>query len=169
MASPFGPFGSTSAATAVDANYGVITLDGIQYAERPQVFAVEIPIVTPYQVMENQRITMPGVANFILKGLTRMILYQNGSATALIRFRFRLNNTEGSTWFFSGGLGLMNDRVFDQLCFGSGQFPYPLIPPVPVHASGSLIYDVEDVTGIAPYTICMGLHGSYLIPVKTNQ
>lgn len=168
MAALFGPFGSTQIDTGgAVSDYGVVTLDGIQYAERPQVFPLEVNITQPFQVLTNQRLTMPGVANFLLKGLTRMILQNGQSASAAIRFRYRMNNTEGSTWFFSGGLGLINDRVFDQLCFGSGQFPYPLIPPVPIHASGSLVYEIEDVTGIVPYTICMAFHGVYLIPVTT--
>ena len=89
------------------------------------------------------------------------------------RFRFKLNNAEGSNWFFSGGLGVLDDRVVDTLCFGSGQFPYMLIPPIPVHASGSLIFEVEDMRPLVdplnqinpyfPYTIQFGFHGSLLI------
>lgn len=154
-------------------NFGVITLDGISFMEQPQVFALEVPINTQNQLLTNQRLTLPGVANFLLKGLTREFITQEPFGEPTIRqFRFRMNNTEGATWFFSGGLGLLNDRVFDMLCFGSGQFPFPLIPPIPVHASGSIIYEIEDANSVdptlgifTPYTIAMAFHGSYLIPV----
>jgi hypothetical protein len=88
------------------------------------------------------------------------------------------NNAEGSTWFFSGGLGVFDDRIVDTLCFGSGQFPYMLVPPIPVHASGSLIFEVEDMRPLVdplnqinpyfPYTIQFGFHGSLLIPANTG-
>ena len=158
---------------------GVITVDGKQYIERPQIFSLELPITQANQVYTNQRLTLPGIADFLLKGLTRDILSPPGplgphpDQSRDRRFRFRLVNAEGSTWFFSGGLGIFDDRVVDALCFGSGQFPYMLIPPIPVHASGSLIFEVEDL-GIFgnqpveplyyPYTIHFGFHGSLLIP-----
>lgn len=162
--------------------FGVITLDGVSYIERPQIFSVQNTITQPFQVFTNQRLTLPGIADFLLKGLTRDILIANPvlgeDKSQDRRFRFRLVNAEGSTWFFSGGLGIFDDRVVDALCFGSGQFPYMLIPPVPVHASGSLIYEVEDIgefgTGpepvppnYYPYTIHFAFHGSLLIPANT--
>src|SRR5215475_146422 len=157
-------------ASATD--FGVVTLDGIAYKETPQVFAIEIPMQTEGELLTNQRLTLPGVANFLLKGLTRDFIDQFGQPT-IRQFRFRMNGTEGATWFFSGGLGLLNDRVFDSLCFGSGQFPFPLVPPIPVQAAGSIIYEVEDadsvdpVLGIfTPYTIAMAFHGTYLIPIS---
>src|SRR5215472_1254092 len=154
--------------------YGVVTLDGLQYIERPQIFTLDLTVTQPFQVFTNQRLTMPGVANFLLKGLTRDITIPPGDwpASNDRRFRFKLTNAEGSTWFFSGGLGIFDDRVIDTACFGTGQFPYPLIPPVPVHASGTLIFEVEDMgvwfppAGALPYTIHFGFHGSYLIPVE---
>lgn len=155
-----------AASTVIPANFfGVITLDGVQYIERPQLFAMDVEITEPYQVLTNQRLTFLGVSDFLLKGLKRDIIYQ-GRSTAQVRFRFRMGNMEGSTWYFSGGLGIVNDRVFDQLCFGNAQFPYPVIPPIPFHASDNLTFEVEDATGIVPYTICMAFEGSYLIPVQ---
>ena len=148
--------------------YGLITLDGQQYIERPQVFVAEVNFTTEFQVITNLRLTLPGVANFLLKGLTRDEVAAGGGATR--RFRFRIVNSEGTTWFWSGGLGIFDDRTVDTMCFGSGQFPFPLIPPVPVHATGSLIYEVEDlgphslVLPFAPYTVYLGFHGSYLFP-----
>lgn len=162
--------------------FGLITLDGVKYIERPQVFCLELPITQRSQVYTNQRLTLPGTADFLLKGMTRDTLIppfmpdpshpQNQDR----RFRFRMLNGEGSTWFFSGGLGVLDDRVIDTLCFGSAQFPYMLIPPIPVHASGSLIFEVEDlgVFGLSndpdyyPYTIYFGFHGTYLIPANAT-
>jgi hypothetical protein len=149
----------------IGAIFGVVTVDGVQYIEQPRLFTLEVPITQPFQVLTNQQFTLPGVANFLLKGLSRDVVFNNQS-NALIRFRFRISNTQGSTEYFSGGLGVINDRVFDQLCFGSAQFPYPLVPPVPMHAAGTLVFEIEDVSGVTPYTICLGLHGTYLIPAQ---
>jgi hypothetical protein len=63
---------------------------------------------------------------------------------------------------------MFNDRVFDQLAFGTGQFPFLIVPPQPVTANSSFVYEVEDVTGIVPYTIHIAFHGSYLIPTVTQ-
>ena len=147
----------------------MITLDGQQYIERPQVFVAEVNVTTQFQVITNLRLTLPGVANFLLKGLTRDEVAASGGAVR--RFRFRIVNSEGTTWFWTGGLGVFDDRAVDTLCFGSGQFPFPLIPPIPVHATGSLIYEIEDLGGVSPggggsvpYTIYLGFHGTYLFP-----
>lgn len=167
--------------------FGVITLEGVSYLEKPQVFGLEVTITTANQVLTNQRLTLPGIADFLLKGLSRDILVPGppptggwpapGRSQSRERtFRFRLQGAEGSTWFFSGGLGVFDDRVISNLCFGNAQFPYPLIPPVPIHASGTLIYEIEDVGVYSndplepiptyPYTIHFGFHGSYLIPAN---
>jgi hypothetical protein len=155
---------------------GVITLDGLQYFERPQIFAYELIVSSPGQVFTNLRLTMPGVANYLLKGLTRDCTAGSTTGSVDRRFRFRLLNTEGATWFFSGGLGIMDDRNVDALCFGSAQFPFPIVPPVPVNSSGSLLFEVEDMginpvpfttglpAGYTPYNIHFAFHGSYLIP-----
>lgn len=151
--------------------FGQVTVDGLSYIERPQLFVVDVQIIQPGQVLTGQRLTLPGIADFLLKGLSRVVI--TGAAPFTIQdrlFRFRLVNAEGTTWFFTGGLGIFDDRVISPLCFGSGQFPFPLIPPVPVHANGSLIFEVEDFppepAGLPnyPYTIHLGFHGAYLIP-----
>ena len=148
----------------------MITLDGQQYIERHQVFVDDVVISSPNQVLTNLRLTLPGVANFLLKGLTRDITLAGNPASEQDIFRFRLVNSEGTTWFWTSGLGVFDDRVISSLCFGSGQFPFPLIPPIPVHATGSLIYEIEDLglrppsTTLFPYTIHLGFQGSYLFP-----
>ena len=156
--------------------YGVVTIDGSQYIERPQIYTTQNTITTPNEVQTNQRLTLPGVANFLLKGMMRDIQAVNpptddqpGSQDR--RFRFRLLNAEGSTWFFGGGLGAYDDRVVDTLCFGNAQFPYPIIPPIPIAAAGTLIYEIEDM-GLGavtdpdyyPYFIQFGFLGTLLIP-----
>lgn len=150
--------------------FGVITLDGQQYIERPQIFPYEVTVLSPGQVFTNLRLTMPGIANFLLKGLSRDVTRPGAPTSQDRRFRFRMLNTEGSTWFFSSGLGIFDDRVVDALIFGSAQFPFPLIPPVPVNSNGSLFFEVEDmalsagIVNYVPYTIYFAFHGSYLIP-----
>lgn len=168
---------ATNAVAPAPNEHGVVTLDGLRYMEVPQTFGETVEITSQFQVFTNQRLTLPGVANFLLKGLARDV---TGPRHGLIppppfgsaqeAFRFKLSNAEGATWFFSSGLGIFDDRVFDTLCFGSGQFPFPLIPPIPVHASGSLVYEVEDMGFRAsvnyPYTIHLAFIGAYLLPVQ---
>src|SRR5215469_10706098 len=114
MASAVSPV-APAAAAAVP--YGVVTVDGIQYIERPQIFVTELTVTGIKQLFTNQRLTLPGVCNFLLKGLTRDITIsryiEDKPGSQDRRFRFRLMNGEGSTWFFSGGLGIIDDRVID--------------------------------------------------------
>jgi hypothetical protein len=158
--------------------FGVIVVDGHPYIERPQIFTSVLAITTPRQVVTNVPVTLPAVAPFLLKGLTRDILTTDGFIPVGSfdrRFRFNLRNSQGSTWFFTSGLWIFDDRVIDTMAFGSGQFPYPLIPPVPIPANGTMFYDVEDMSlgaspnfeVIYPYTIHFGFHGSYLFPTNT--
>ena len=170
MATNIAPTPAQAANSTAAPVYGQVTVDGLSYIERPQLFVMDVPITAPNAVLPGQRLTLPGVADFLLKGLSQISLYGNfPNQTRSGVFRFRLNNAEGTTWFFTGALGVFDDRVFSPLCFGTGQFPFPLIPPVPVHASGSLVFDIEDV-GVSPpgvvypYTIHLGFHGAYLIP-----
>lgn len=148
--------------------YGVVTIDGQQFVERAQIFPMDLNITTPYQILTQQRVTLPGVANFLLKGLTREITINGISALATIRFKFRLGNSDGSTWYISGGVASTTERAVDTLCFGSGMFPYPLIPPIPYSAGANIVFEVEDISGSSsPYTINFAFHGAYLIPVAS--
>ena len=83
--------------------YGTVTIDGQQYIERAQIFPQTLDITTNLIVLAQQRVTLPGVANFLLKGLTREVTVA-GVSTSL-RFRFRLGNSDGTTWYFAGGRG----------------------------------------------------------------
>ena len=145
--------------------FGVITIDNQQYIERAQIFPLDFQVTQNYGVYVGQRLTLPGVANYLLKGLTRETTI-NG-ASAAVRFKFKLGNSDGTTWYFSGGIGAPDDRVLDINCFGTGQFPFPLIPPIPYSAGGSINFEVQDISGAAPYTISFAFHGSYLIPVAS--
>jgi hypothetical protein len=151
------------------AQYGIITIDGQQYIERVQIFPQDVTINVNFQILTQQRVTLPGVANFLLKGLTRETTIAGVSSNS--RFKFRLGNSDGTTWYFSGGLGALDDRVIDTACFGTGQFPFPIIPPIPFSAGANIMYEIEDVSGTAtanPYVINLAFHGSYLIPVSAT-
>lgn len=145
-------------------NFGTISINGVNYVERLQVIPVEISITSNLQVLTSQSVVLPGVANFLLKGLTRLTVVSGASATR--PFKFKLGNSDGSVWYMAGGLGGTTDRVLDYNIFGSGQFPFPVIPGIFYSASSSILYEIEDVSNNAPYTIYMALHGSYLLPTS---
>jgi hypothetical protein len=147
------------------AQYGVVTIDGQDFIERSQIFPLDLQVQTNFQIFLQQRVTLPGVANFLLKGLTREVTVNGLSVNN--RFKFRLGNSDGTTWYFAGGIGSTTDRVIDTSCFGTGQFPFPLIPPIPYSAGANILFEVEDISGAAPYTISFAFHGSYLIPVAS--
>ena len=147
------------------AQYGVVTIDGQDFIERSQIFPLDLQVQTNFQIFLQQRVTLPGVANFLLKGLTREVTVNGLSVNN--RFKFRLGNSDGTTWYFAGGIGSTTDRVIDTSCFGTGQFPFPLIPPIPDSAGANILFEVEDISGAAPYTISFAFHGSYLIPVAS--
>lgn len=147
------------------AQYGVVTIDGQQYIERAQIFPLDFQVTSNFQVQTQQRVTLPGVANFLLKGLTREVTV-NGISSAR-RFKFRLGNSDGLTWYISGGIGATTERAVDTLCFGTGQFPYVLIPAIPFSAGANIQFEIEDISGQAPYTINLAFHGAYLIPVAS--
>lgn len=142
--------------------YGVIEIDGQEYIERAQIFPQDVSVTTNFQVIP-MRVTLPGVANFLLKGLTRETTAAGVSVPR--RFKFRLGNSDGQTWYISGGVGASSERAMDTLVMGSGMFPYPLIPPIPYSAGANIVFEVEDISGAAPYMINFSFHGSYLIPV----
>jgi hypothetical protein len=151
-------------------SYGQVTINGVNYTERIQIFPYEFSISANGQ-MSNTRFVLPGVANFRLKGLTRTVIKSNAPSTTC-PFKFRLGNSDGSTWYSQGGTGATLgvgspaggsiDRVLDSLMFGTGQFPYPLVVPLFYSASGSIPMEIEDISNNQPYTIYFAFHGSYL-------
>jgi hypothetical protein len=145
--------------------YGTVTIDNQQYLERAQIFPYNVDITLANQVLVQQRVTLPGVANFLLKGLTREVT-QAGISVAR-RFKFRLGNSDGTTWYIAGGIGSPTDRAVDTLCFGTGQFPYPIIPGILYGAGASIQFEIEDISAQPTYTINFAFHGAYLIPVAS--
>lgn len=143
---------------------GFIEIDGQQYIERFQVFAKEVVVNA---ALTQDRLVLPGEANFLLKGLTADT-FAGGNQTSL-RFKFRLGNSDGQKWYMSGGVGATTDRILNTLVLGTGLFPYMLIPPVPYTAGASMLLEIEDFIGEVPYTILFGFHGSYLIPVGAEK
>lgn len=153
-------------------SYGIVTIDGKNYIERIQIFTLEVDVATNGAILQGS-LVLPGVANFRLKGLTRAVLKNNVPST-VCPFKFRLGNSDGSTWYSQGGNGASlgtnsptggsTDRVMDSLMFGNGQFPYPLTVPIFYGASSSIKWEVEDCSNQATYTIYFGFHGAYLIP-----
>lgn len=154
------------------AQFGIITIDNQQYIERVQIFPQDVQVTSNFQILTQQRVTLPGVANFLLKGLTRETTTNGVSSSN--RFKFRLGNSDGTTWYIAGGIGANTDRAMDTVCFGNGQFPFPIIPPIPYSAGANILFEIEDLGGSAiptngPYVINLAFHGSYLIPVASGN
>lgn len=146
--------------------YGVVEIDGRQYLERWQIIPFQ-QLMDADNLVVQPRIPLPGVYDFRLKGLTRDIL-DDGVSDLTLRFRCRIGNTDGDVRYSQGGLGSTTDRVLDTLMFGTGQFPYPVIPPIFYGKNAAIILELEDLTGAAtaePYTIVIAFHGAYLIPI----
>ena len=142
-------------------SYGTVQIGGQTYIEREQIFPLEVTVSVALSV-QKVTLALPGTADFWLKALTRETVV-NGTSTAK-RFRFRLGNSDGGTWYQTGGIGGTTDRVLDTLLFGSGQFPFVVCPYIYYTASGSLMTEIEDVSNSVPYTIFFAFRGSYLIP-----
>jgi hypothetical protein len=145
------------------AGYGTVTINGKTYIEREQTFPLEVTF-TVGLTTQTPTLVLPGTADFWLKCLTRETVA--GGVSAARRFKFRLGNSEGSTWYQSGGNGGTTDRVIDTLLFGSGQFPFVLTPYIFYSASGSIRMEIEDISNIVPYTTFFAFRGSYLLPIS---
>ncbi len=147
--------------------YGVITINGKQYMERPQYFPQDVNITVNGQTLLAQRLVLPGVAPFRLKQLNRTIIKANAVVTnGTCPFKFKFGTSEGGVWYSQAGVGGTNDRVVDTNIFGSSQFPGVLIPPVFYDATSSITFEIEDISNNQPYTISLVFTGAYLIPVQ---
>jgi hypothetical protein len=142
-----------------------ITINGKNYIERPQYFPLDLAVTVNGVYLQNQRLNLPGLAPFRLKALTRDTLV-NGVSTAR-RFKFKLGNTEGGVWYAGAGIGGTNDLVVDTLIFGNGQFPFPVIPSIIYESNASIMFEVQDLSQAAPYTISFAFHGTYLFPAQS--
>jgi hypothetical protein len=141
--------------------YGTVQIGGKTFIEREQNFPLEVAVTVNLSI---QKITLvlPGTADFWLKCLMRKTVVAGALAVRL--FKFRLGNSDGGTWYSSGGNGGITDRVLDPLFFGDGQFPFVLNPFIYYGASASINMEIEDVSNNQPYTIYFDFRGSYLIP-----
>lgn len=141
---------------------GQVVIDGKTYTKRHQVIPFEVPITVNGQIV-TPTLTLPGIAMFMLRGLTREVLAANLPVTNR-RFKFRLGNSDGGIWYTAGGIGNNPDRVIDSLMFGNGQFPYVLDPFVLFSVSASIKLEIEDLSLNQPYTIFFGFQGAWLLP-----
>lgn len=144
--------------------YGIVEIDGRKYIERPQYFAEDVNLTVANQLLLNQRVVMPGIAGFMLKGLARQVIA--AAVPAVRAFRFRFGNTDGGIWYASAGAGGANDRIVDTCIFGNGQFPFPIVPHVFYGRNANINYEIEDISGVVPYTVHLTFLGSYLIPAE---
>ena len=144
--------------------FGLVNIDGKNYVERFVALPQDVVVTVQNQVLIGQRLVLPGVAPFVLKGLAR----ESVAAGVIVarRFRFKFGNTDGGIWYSMSGTGGLNDRVVDTMIFGSGQFPFPVTPNIIYSSQASITYEIEDMAAAAvPYTIHMTFYGAFLIPV----
>ena len=145
------------------AGYGTVEIGGKTYIKRPQFFTAQQTISSNNQVITGASVVLPGVADFLLEALTRIVTVAGAPVTTR-PFRFKLGNSDGAVWYMSGGNGATNDRIVDSLIFGNGQFPFMLTPCLAYSRTGAINYEVEDISGTNGQTIYFGFIGSYLIP-----
>ena len=160
-------------------NTGIFTFNGQQYVEKPQIFPIWLQNVANNQVLLNQQVATPGTYMFRLKSLARdVIVYAGGSSLngvgsrASRPFLFRLGGTSDTSWYYGGAVplntsGVQTDRVLDTNCFGSGQFPFPLIPDILYPAGSNITFEVQDVANNGNYDIHFAFSGAYLVPLDT--
>lgn len=146
--------------------FGMIEINGKRYIERQQTFQATVSVTSSGQLLLNQSLVLPGVADFLLKARVRSVVNSSGTQVYNL-FRYREGNSDGAVWYMSAGTGSTNDRVLDPLCFGTGQFPFPVVPGIFFSKSASIMYDIEDVSQTVPYTIYIAWIGSYLIPAES--
>lgn len=144
--------------------YGSIEIEGRQYQMRQQTFNEVVNITANGQILANNQMQLPGVADFLLLGLTRGVIKDN-LLDNTVRFLFRLGNTDGNIWYNSAGNVGTNNRILDTLTFGDGRFPYPISPGIFYGASSAIPYEIQDISQNQPYVIHIGFQGAYLVPM----
>lgn len=143
--------------------FGIVKIGGVSYVERPQVFPEQLNVTVALARINNQNLVLPGVAKFMLKGLARQVIAAN--APAVRAFLWRFGNTDGGLWYSSAGTAGASDMVIDTNIFGSGQFPFPLVPHILYEPTANINYEFEDLSNTVPYVVHFAFYGSYLIPV----
>lgn len=156
-------------------NTGIVTVGGTQYYERPQNFPLWLSGVTSLQILTSQRVALPSTYMFRLKALARDVLVATAGvyARASRPFLFRLGGASDSTWYTGGAVntnttGVTTDRVLDTNMFGTGQFPYPVVPDILYPGGSQISFEVQDVSNNGPYDIHFAFIGAYLIPINSN-
>jgi hypothetical protein len=142
--------------------YGTVSIGGKTFIEREQSFSLVVT-TAGNQTAVRGSLVLPGTADFWLKILMRDTLVAGVSTPE--RFLFRLGNSDGSTWYQSGGSGGTTDLVLDTLLFGNAQFPFVLNPYIYYGASSSILYNYQPLTSDV-YTIYFSFRGSYLLPTS---
>lgn len=146
--------------------YGTVVIGGQTFIERYQEFSLVVSITSNGQQYKTP-LTLPGTADFWLKSLKRTVLAgAPAEPTTNCPFTFRLGNSDGSTWFQSGGAGGTTDQVLDSLLFGTAQFPKVINPYIYYGASSNILINLTDVSNNSPYTIYFSFEGSYLLPTS---
>lgn len=143
--------------------FGIVEINGKQYVERTVIIPDVVTITSNNQVLTGRSIVLPGTAMFWLKGLTRGVIAANVPSTTK-PFLFKFGNSDGSTWYTANGVGGTTDRVLDSLIFGDAKFIYPVVPHIIFSETGSINYEIEDLSASVPYTIYLAYHGSWLFP-----
>lgn len=156
-------------------NTGIFTINGTQYIEKVQIFPIWLQGITSNQLLLNQQVATPGNYMFRLKALTRLTLVATSGifAPTVRPFLFRLGGTSDTSWYTGGAVplntsGVQTDRVLDTNMFGTGQFPFPLIPDILFPAGSNITFEVQDVSNNGPYDLHLAFHGTYLIPINSN-
>lgn len=144
------------------ASYGTVSIGGKTFIEREQSFPLVIT-TAGNQLQVRGSLVLPGTADFWLKIMTRETV--QGGVSLPFRFLFRLGNSDGATWYQSGGSGGTTDLVLDTLLFGNGQFPFVLNPFIYYGASSSILFNYQPLTNDI-YTIYFNFRGSYLLPTQ---
>lgn len=146
--------------------YGTVQIGGKTYIERYQEFPLVVSITANGQIYKTP-LVLPGTADFWLKALKRTVLSGIPAVpTSNCPFTFRLGNSDGTTWYSSGGNGGTTDQVLDSLLFGTAQFPKVLNPYIYYGASSNILINITDVSNNSPYSIYFSFEGSYLIPTS---
>lgn len=152
--------------------FAKLEIDGQEYVERFQVFAMDVQVVN-IKTVYPQRLVLPGEANFLLKAIAATQLLGGvdvgGNTNNTVRFKFRLGNSDGQRWYMSGGIGATNERLLNTLVLGTGLFPYVLVPPIPYSAGASIAFEVEEFLSQSNFQISFAFIGSYLIPIGASQ
>lgn len=150
---------------------GVFQIAGNNYIEKVQIFPIWLQNIASNALLLNQQVATPGNYMFRLKALTRLTVV--GGVPTVRPFLFRLGGTSDTSWFTGGAVplntsGVQTDRILDSNMFGTGQFPFPLIPDILFPAGSNITFEVQDISNNGPYDLHLAFHGTYLVPLDSS-